>query len=167
MKLLKPVLSVAVVCTLLLAAGCDKDPEPVVLLVGKWTVTGGVTKITPSKDAFITYLIGLGFDRPDAEDAAADLENNTAVEPIDGTFEFQGDGTYEATDGGDTATGKWELSPDGITLTTDKGTPGEQVSVINKINGSDLELDFDLSGDIGIPASSGLGYHLIVTMKRI
>lgn len=165
MKSLRLTLSAAVLFSVLIMSGCGDDPEPTASIVGKWQITKAEPKITPSSQALITFLVDQGLDQSDAEDLVDELLQTDDVDS--GTIEIKGDGTYEETDGSQKSTGTWELSSDGKTLTIDKGTQDQAVATVQKLDGSSLELDFDYSGDLGFPTSTGLGFHMIITFKKV
>jgi hypothetical protein len=166
MKSLRLVYSAAILLSVLIMSGCGgDDPEPA-SIVGKWQVTKSEPKITPSTQALVTFLVNQGLSQSDAQELVDEMLD-AGGGSTSGTIDIKSDGTYEEVDGTDTYAGKWELSADGKTLTIDKGTPAQTVATVAKLDGSSLELDFDYSGDLNFPTSSGLGYHVVITFKKV
>lgn len=169
MKLLRLTFSAAILLSVLIMSGCggDDDPDPKVQIVGKWEITKAEPKLTPSNTAFVDFLVSNGLSRPDAQELVDEIIDPANVASTGATIEVKSDGKYEQIDGTDKATGTWELSADGKTLTLDKGTTNMQAASVTQLDGSAMVLDFDYSGDVGIPTSSGLGFHVVLTFKKI
>lgn len=165
MKSLRIFLSATIVLSVLIMSGCGDDPDPV-SIVGKWQITKAEPKITPSEQAFITFLVDQGLSQSDAEELVDEILGD-ADTGTSGTLEIKSDGSYEQVDGADKDTGTWELSSDGKTVTIDKGTADMSVATVNKLDATSMELDFDYSGDVGFPTSTGLGFHVILSFKRL
>jgi hypothetical protein len=169
MKSLRLTFSAAILLSVLILSGCggDDDPDPKAQIVGKWEITKAESKITPSSSAFVTFLVSQGLSQPDAQELVDEITDPDNVASTGGTIEVKSDGKYEQTDDSGKTTGTWELSSDGKTLTLDKGTNNMQVATVSKLDGSAMELDFDYTGDLGFPSSSGLGFHVILTFKKV
>lgn len=166
MKSLRLVFSAVILVSLLIVSGCGDDADPVNPIIGKWQITKTEAKITPSSTALVNYLVSQGLSKPDAEDYVSFLMDGGNVD-ASGTLEIKADGTYEQIDGTDKNTGTWEYDSETKQLTIDKGTTDQQVARASSPDESILELDFDYSGDLFLPTSAGLGYHVILSFKRI
>lgn len=169
MKSLRLTFSAAILLSVLIMSGCggDDDPDPKAQIVGKWKINKGEYKLTPSTDAFINFLVANGLSRPDAEELVDEYTDPDNLAATGSTIEIKSDGKYELVDGTDKDTGTWELSGDGKTLTLDKGTIDQQVAQVTTLDGTAMVLDIDLSGDLGFPTSSGLGFHMILTLEKV
>lgn len=165
MKSTRLLFSVAIILSFAILSGCGDDPDPV-SIVGKWEITKAEPKITPSEQAFISFLVGQGLDQEDAEDLVDELLGD-ADTGASGTLDIKSDGTYEQVDGSIKTTGTWEQSSDGKTLTIDKGTSDMSLATISRLDAANMELDFDYSGDVGFPTSTGIGFHVILTFRRL
>jgi hypothetical protein len=124
-------LSLFFLAFVLLLAGCgkDDDPNPNDFIIGTWTVSDVTVDMKVGTKTLVEYFVSMGLSQTEAQLLASQFSDGFEGD-FSGEIEFKKDGTYTSKDGSDTNTGKWELSSDGKTLTTDKGTADEMVLTV-------------------------------------
>ncbi len=148
MKRLSHLSSLICVIFLFLLSACDKDdPKPQNNLIGNWTIQSLTIDIRIGNQTFVAYLMAIGFSEAEAQEFANSF-NDSFAQSISGTIEFKADGSYRAVDEtGSVTTGKWELTADNKTLTTDKGTEDETVFTVKTLTASNLNLSASVEDD--------------------
>jgi hypothetical protein len=163
--LIKRLGGLAILLAVLFVSGCNKDdPKPLNQLLGKWQPESAEPRITVvGGGSVVDFLVAFGYDHDEAEVIAAGLRDPGI--DVYTSIEFKSDGKYEGIDSSGAFDGTWELSPDGKTLTLDKGTSDEVVGAVTKLDNADLVLEMDLTEAFGIEGV--LEYQFILAMKRI
>jgi len=131
----------------LLLANCSKesDPTPGDLIVGNWKISTAKVTVKVGSLTLVEYLVAQGLTAAEAQDIEAAFTDD--LNDIEGNLEIKSGGTYSSTSGGSTDTGKWELTPDGKTLTLDKGTADEFVFTVATLSATNLNLTGDQTDD--------------------
>jgi hypothetical protein len=134
---------------ILFAAGCnkDEDPKPTDFILGKWGITDVTVDVKVGTQTLVEYLVAnFGMTTADAQLFANQFTNTIEIENS-GEIEFKADGTYTAVADSDTSNGKWELTADGKTLTTDKGTIDEAVFTVVSHTSTKINLATEFTDD--------------------
>lgn len=126
---------------LVLLNACTKD-DNADLIVGNWTLKSvNLDAVTYDGVDFVTYYVEtLGASQAEAEQYYTEMEGMTTA--MTGSINVKDDGTYSSTMGDETTSGTYELSSDGNTLTTDKGTSDEMVMTITELTEDNLKLTY-------------------------
>lgn len=142
-----------VVAGVALLTSCDKEDENKDLIVGNWTLNKvAIESMTIDGADFMTYYTEtLGMSETEAQTYYDFMTSLMSL--MTGSINIKDDGTYTSTMGDESSSGVWELSSDGNTLTTDKGTDDEMVATISELTESALKLSMtetdkeDMNGD--------------------
>lgn len=134
--------------TLSFLASCSEDDEGDNVgssedLIGTWNVSALDFEFTINGEDFIQWLVdNAGLSNDDAE-FFRDLFETAFSEDITGSFNFNADGTYTATDGGTTyETGTWSLDGNLLTLNVD-GDDEPVTLTVNTLTSSALVLSLE------------------------
>lgn len=128
------------VVIILVFSSCSKKKNTTDSLVGTWTV-GTTTFTSMINDKTVTqyFMDALGLSATDANTYAA-IFNATVQQQFTGTITIKSDNTYTASLGGDSETGTWSLSADGMQLTINSASAGTNVFDIVELTSSVLKV---------------------------